>query len=216
MRNKGNFLRTPDDPMVRQSHALAQPLHGGEARKQWLEAHGTNALPDRFFAISNGTVNRQVPNMSNPEVWELYAAHYRDYFRKHPGERYASMSAEDGLVDDERAESRNLSSLEWDGFIGAMSATDRMWFFFHRVIERVLPEFPDRKFGILIYSNNLMPPRIMRVHPAMALVFAPLTICPLHPVGEKRCKTNRVYGEWLADWMAQARAAGAEIGRAHV
>jgi hypothetical protein len=210
LRNKGNFLRTPDDPMVAQGHALSGPLRGGDARTQWLAANKTNALPDSFYALSDGKVNRQVPNMSNPEVWDLYAAHYDDYFTRNSNQLYVSLSAEDGLVDDERPESRALSSLEFDSFIGAPSATDRMWFFFNRVIGKVAAKHPTRKFGILVYSNNMIPPRIERVHPAMALVFAPLSICPLHHVRDPKCKTNRDYATWLRDWMVQAKGAGAE------
>lgn len=210
LRNKGNLLRTPDDPMVRQGHALSRPLHQGDARKQWLADHQTNALPDTFYAMSDGKLNKGVPNMSNPAVWDLYAASYVDYFQKNANELYVSMSAEDGLVDDERPGSRALSSLEFDHFIGAPSATDRMWFFFNRVIEKAAPKCPGKKFGVLVYSNNMMPPRVERVRPEMALVFAPLTICPLHHVRDPKCKTNRSYATWLKDWMGQATGAGAE------
>ena len=52
--------------------------------------------------------------------------------------------------------------------MGSFSATDRLWFFHRRYIDKVLEELPGRRFGVLVYSNNLTPPRIETVHPAMA------------------------------------------------
>jgi hypothetical protein len=85
-----------------------------------------------------------------------------------------------------------------------------MWFFHNRVIDKVIKTHPEARFGVLVYANNTMPPRVEHVHPNMALVFAPLDICPLHHVRDEKCKTNRGYRKWFEAWMAQAKAVGAE------
>ncbi|MFW6039080.1 MAG: DUF4838 domain-containing protein, partial [bacterium] len=168
-------------------------------------------LPDECYALKQGEPDPHFPNMVNPKVWDLYADYYRDFFYDKPLEQYASISAEDGLILDERPESRKLDSNEYDWTMGAQSATDRLWFFHNRYLDQVTAEHPDRKFGVLVYANNLTPPRVETVHPDMALVFAPLGICPLHDVRDEKCKTNRAYRPWLESWTAQARAAGAEM-----
>jgi len=232
LRNKGDFVRALGDPRVRQGHALGQPLGWGASREkyrvkavrrvrertkgpdgkpklEWVEKE-VWTLPDDFYAMKNGKLSFHIPNMSNPKVWELYADFYTNYFHTRPDEDYASMSAEDGLVDDERASTRKLDSMEFDYFMGTFSATDRLWFFLNRIIEQVVTVHPTKKYGVLVYANNLMSPRLEKVHPNMALVFAPLGVSPLHHVRDPKSKTNREYRKWLEDWMLMATTAGAE------
>lgn len=233
LRNKGNFVGALGDSTVAQGHNLGNPLKWGatqeqyrirkvrSVRKQTKDEQGkakwehveeeTDTLPDEYYAMTDGKLNFHVPNFSNPDAWDLYADFYTDWFSsKRPEDRYASMSAEDGFVKDERPASLKLRSFEYDFAMGAFSATDQLWFFLNRVIDRVVKVYPEKKFGVLVYSNNMAPPRLERVHPNMALVFAPLGICPLHHVRDPKCKTNRAYKEWFEDWMILARAAGAE------
>jgi hypothetical protein len=215
LRNKGNFSKAPGDVKIAQGHALAGPLRWGASqeryREKFTDADGKEAfrLPEEYFAMEQGKPNRAVPNMSNPKAVDLYVDFYTQQLRKNPRE-YISISAEDGFVNDERPESRKLDSAEFDYIIGAPSATDRLLNFHNRVISRVTKEFPDAKFGMLVYANNTMPPRLEGVHPNLALIFAPLSICPLHHVRDDKCKTNREYRQWFEDWMRLAKAAGAE------
>ena len=198
LRNKGNFIRALGDPPIAQGHGLAGALTSA------------GKLPDDYYALKDGKPCGYIPNMSNPKVWELYAKHYANAFRADPTSEYASISAEDGLMLDERAESKLLDANEFDPYMGALSATDRMWFFHTRYIEKILEDLPGRKFGVLVYSNNLTPPRIATVHPAMALVLAPLGISPLFDVRNPKSKDNASYRGWLESWLGQAKAAGAE------
>lgn len=167
-------------------------------------------LPDEYYALVRGEVSTSFANMVNPKAWDLHADYYRQAFYNAPLEDYFSISADDGIVEDDRADVRILDSHEYDWTLGAPSVTDRLWFFHRRYLDKVVEEHPGRRFGVLVYANNMMPPRIETVHPAMALVLAPLSICPLHHVRDDKCKTNRAYREWLPAWLEQARAAGAE------
>ena len=92
----------------------------------------------------------------------IYADYYIDYFNKYPQFEYVSISAEDGLVIDERPASRALESGDYDWTIGAPSATDKLWFFHNQVLDRVAKVHPNKKFGVLVYLNNMMPPRKSR------------------------------------------------------
>lgn len=215
LRNKGNYVKAPGDPAIAQGHALSGGLRWGAAqekyREKYTDANGKDAyrLPDDYFAMDNGQVNREVPNMSNPKVVDLYVDYYCTMLKQNP-KQYISISAEDGFVNDERPESRLLDSYDFDYIIGAPSATDRLLNFHNRVIDRVAQQYPDAKFGMLVYANNTMPPRLEHVNSHMALIFAPLSICPLHDVRDPKCKTNREYRKWFEAWMRLAKAAGAE------
>lgn len=167
-------------------------------------------LPDDYYALVRGEPSPLFANMVNPKAWKLHSDYYLQAFYKAPLEDYLSISAADGVVEDDRVDVRILDSNEFDWTLGAPSVTDRLWFFHRRYLDKVREELPDRKFGVLVYANNMMPPRIETVHPAMALVFAPLSICPLHHMRDDKCKTNRAYREWLPAWLEQAKAAGAE------
>jgi len=215
LRNKGNFVKALGDFTVAQGHALSGPL--GWAKTQEKYAVKTKVgdkdvlvLPDEYYAISDGKPTTMNPNFSNPKVWDMYADYYIDFFKKHPHENYVSISAEDGLVIDERPASRALDSDDYDWMAGANSSTDKLWYFHNQVMDRVAKVFPDKKFGVLVYANNMMPPKKSKVHRNMALVFAPLTVCPLHHVRDEKCKTNRTYSKWLVEWLRQAKVAGAE------
>lgn len=240
LRTKGTFVKGPGDQTIAQGHALAGPLRWGATQEKYRvmkmeqvsqpklgadgkplkDANGKTvmetvekevaSLPDEFYAMHNGKPSHANPNFSNPKVWDMYADYYINHFNNNPGVDYVSISAEDGLVIDERPSSKRLASNENDWTLGAYSATDQLWFFHNRVIERVVKVHPTKKFGVLVYANNMMPPRLEKIHPNMALVFAPLGICPLHHVRDDKCKTNRAYHQWFEDWMFQARAAGAE------
>ncbi|MBP5284585.1 MAG: DUF4838 domain-containing protein [Kiritimatiellae bacterium] len=198
LRNKGNIKKALCDADIAQGHHLATAI----------QASGEQ--DESCYGMTDGHINGMVPNMSNPKVWDIYARHYVGEFKSWPYGDYASISAEDALMNDERPESRLLDSNEFDPFMGSPSATDRMWFFHSRYLDKVLEECPGRRFGCLVYSNNLTPPRISHVHPAMALVFAPLGISPNFPVGDPRSPDNIAYKSWFESWMGQATAAGAE------
>ena len=190
--------------------AILRDKHGSPRERIMVEKE-VRQLPDEYYAMQGGKPNLHFANMANPKVWDLCTEYYRDvFFYDHPLDDYVSISAADGIVIDDRKASRSLDSNEYDWTLGAASATDRLWFFHRRYITEVVKEHPDRKFGVLVYANNMTPPRVETVHPAMALVFAPLGICPLHHVRDEKCKTNRAYHQWFKAWMAQAEAVGAE------
>jgi len=100
-------------------------------------------LPDDFYAVYDNQIQYNSPNVSNPEVWEMYAEYYINWFKEHPEKDYVSISAEDGLVRDTRKESQKLSSFEYDWIQGEFSATDKLWFFHNRVIEKIVMVFPE-------------------------------------------------------------------------
>ena len=214
LRNKGNFVKAPGDPTIAQGHALSGALRWGvtqeKYREKYVDDKGKDAyrLPDAFYAMTNGKVNTAVPNMSNPKVVDLYVEYYCSLLAKDPNAAI-SISAEDGFVSDERPESHAIDSGDLDYTIGAPSASDRLLNFHNRVINRVVQQYPNARFGMLVYANNTMSPRLEGVNAHMDLVFAPLDICPLHQVRDPKCKTNRDYRQWFEDWMRLAKAAGA-------
>lgn len=205
---------------ITQREPIRRPQLGPD-RKPLLDADGkvifetvegdVKRLPDEYYALAGGKPAHHTPNMANPKVWDLYQRYFKYYFtERFPFDDYASISAEDGLVVDDRLETKLLDSNEYDPFMGAFSATDRLWFFHQRYIPEVNATLPGRKYSALVYSNNLTPPRMTKVHPDMALILAPLGISPLFHVRDPRSKSNRSYHQWLEAWMAQARAAQAE------
>jgi len=232
LRNKGNFVRSFDEPMVEQGHGLSNAIRWGQMNPEYgiqsteivtqtkQNPDGTSSevavektsgqLREELLAQTMGGINPVLPNISNPEAWKMYADFFKDYFRQGPERAYATLSAEDGIMLDQRPESMALASNEFDWTYGYFSSTDQLWHFHNRVLDRVGEEFPDRKFGILVYANNQMPPRMEKLHPNMALIFAPLGISPLTHVRDENEKTNRAWRDWLEDWMRLARASGAE------
>jgi hypothetical protein len=239
LRNKGGSGGL-EDAKINQSHASRVPMEWGaktdrganvivqvtdykrDEKKQIIrDRTGSPAfpitvdkevrrMPEEYYALVSGKISTSFANMVNPKAWDLHADYFRQAFYNSPMEDYLSISAEDGIILDDRPGVRELDSNEYDWTLGSQSVTDRLWFFHRRYLDRVREEHPDRKFGVLVYANNMTPPRIETVHPSMALVLAPLSLCPLHPVRDDKCKTNRAYRHWLAAWMEQAKAAGAE------
>jgi hypothetical protein len=218
LRNKGTFVRAPGDQIIEQAHGLSNAIRWASEREEFaapptVTDDGTASPPrvrEDLLAYTLGGPNPVLPNISNPDSWKMYADYYRDFFRNNPLKEYATLSAEDGIMLDQRAQSLPLASNEFDWTYGFFSSTDQLWHLHNRIIEGVGEDFPDRKFGILVYANNQMPPRMEKLHPNMALIFAPLGISPLTHVRDENEKTNVAWREWLEDWMRLARAAGAE------
>ena len=221
LRNKGDYLSPLGSGRASTGtfgHALAGPLNwGANHTSHGIKTKDENnkevyRLPNEYYAVKDGKPIYNTPNMSNPKVWDLYAECYLDYFRNQdPFSDYASVSAEDGFVFDDRAGTQALDSYEFDPYMGAMSATDKLLFFYDKVIERVNKVLPNRKFAAYVYSNNTAPPRIVRINPSMALSIAPLSISPQFDIYSKKSKSVCVFKNWFESWMLQAKAVGAEI-----
>jgi len=220
LRNKGDYrsaLGSRSASTGNFSHALGDPLEWGAAQTPLgIKTRDENnrdidRLPDEYYAMKDGKPLYHIPNMSNPKVWDLYAECFVDYFKnQYPFSDYVSVSAEDGFVFDDRASTQALDSYEYDPYMGAMSATDRLWFFFDKVIERVNKVVPNRRFAAYVYSNNTAPPRIVRINPSMALSFAPLSISPQFSIYSKKSRSVCAFKNWFESWMLQAKAVGAE------
>ncbi|NQU41290.1 MAG: DUF4838 domain-containing protein [Lentisphaerae bacterium] len=213
LRNRGNAVPALGDARIEQSHIWGA-VFAWAIRTKYMPTikgeDGKDYLPDDIYAMRNGQPFRAAPNFANPTTQKLFADYYVDYFDSWPLTEYASMSAADGMMVDEHPKSQEWYTGEFDFALGGPSATDVLWHFARNVIERVNTVYPEKKYGILVYSNNTTPPRIETVHPQMALVFAPLSISPVHHVRDPKSKTNRWYRKWLEAWMAQAVAVGAE------
>lgn len=216
LRNKGNYMTSIGGTVLQSGHHLDVVLRWGENHPDFQtdirheDGTVTKGLTDDYYALTHGHPNHAVPNMSNPKVWKLYAEYYKEQFRQNPFSDCLSISAADGPTCDEHPESSKLDTAEWDRYMSVMSATERMWFFHNRYIDEVLKEFPGRKFGVLVYSNNMAPPRMVKVNPAMTLVFAPQTVPQLFDVQNPKSKSSREWNQWLQSWCAQANTVGAD------
>jgi len=56
----------------------------------------------------------------------------------------------------------------------------------------------------------MLSPKIEQVNQNMAIVYAPLSVCPIHDVRDEECKTNRPWRKSLEARAQQVNAVEAE------
>jgi len=148
-----------------------------------------------YFALIDG--NRQPYQLctSNRHVIDLFIDYYIKYFEKNPHLDAASISPEDYFNFCQCDKCRALDKV--DG-----SLTDRLVYFFNKVIEGVNKKYPDKKLAFYAYLNYTAPPVQVTVNKNLMPVVChtPWEFCHNHPIADKNCAANRKFREILSRW----------------
>ncbi|MBE6371175.1 MAG: DUF4838 domain-containing protein [Lentisphaerae bacterium] len=105
-----------------------------------------------------------------PGCKETVAELIKDYFRKHPEQRYFPLTPNDGLVRCcECPQCRAEQDMDKPGYA---KFSNHVWKFVNEVAKLVEKEFPDHFVGCLAYDTYLAPPdRIAKLNRNVAVMF---------------------------------------------
>lgn len=167
--------------------------------------------PD-YYPMVNGKPFGGQANLSNPKVAELFIQKIGAEFRKGPttwaGGKSAGIGPDDGLLLDERPESRAMESGELDAIFRVPSATDRFIKFANAVAAGLEKEFPDHTYGFYVYSNHDFPPRTVKPHRNLVPVVAPIAFNRYLSIGNPNEATSMMLKENILAWKGLCRRVG--------
>jgi hypothetical protein len=183
--------------------------HGFDGILDTSKTFKTN--PD-YYPIVNGKPFGGQANLSNPKVVELFIQKIGAEFRKGPtswaGGKSWGIGPDDGLLLDERPESRAMESGEPDRIFRVPSATDRFIKFANAVATGLEKEFPDHTFGFYVYSNHDFPPRTVKPHRNLVPVVAPIAFNRYLSIGNPNEATSMMLKDNILAWKALCRRVG--------
>ena len=132
-----------------------------------------------------------MPNLSNPESAKLVAEKVIERIRKsaEAGQPIDSVgfAPDDGLPMDHTPETikeLNQGFVDWvgrEGVVTELSASEEWFIFMNRVVEEVAMVYPDVIISTNGYANRCNPPEGMKLHPNMAIMYAPIWADTLKP-----------------------------------
>jgi hypothetical protein len=161
--------------------------------------------PD-YYPVVNGKPYPGQANLSNPKVVELFVQRIGAEFRKGPtswaGGKSFGIGPDDGLLLDERPESRATESGEADPIFRVPSATDRFVKFANAVALGLEKEFPDHTLGFYVYSNHNFPPRMVKPHRNLVPVVAPIAFNRYLSIGNPNEATSMLLKDNILAWKA--------------
>ena len=164
-------------------------------------AHGLPVKADpkknpEMFCQEGGQPTHQL-QVSNPEVLHLATEAALNYFRKTPGEKYISMSPNDGA---------GFGASPWDAndmdpLHGKISVTDRYVRFFNLILTEVHKEFPDAGIAFYCYGQLMRPPVKEIPDKHILPVLAPIDLCRFHSIENPICPERQYLKQIIARWQ---------------
>lgn len=190
-------LRNRTSPlMLAQGHAFDGVMGTAKLFKEHPE----------YYPVINGKPYPGQANLSNPKVVDLFVKHIGAEFRKGPtswaGGKAYGIGPDDGLLLDERPESRAMESGEADLIFRVPSATDRFIKFANAVAGGLEKEFPDHTLGFYVYSNHDFPPRTVKPHKNLVPVVAPIAFNRYLSIGSPNEATSMLLKDNILAWKA--------------
>jgi len=192
-------------PAMAQGHGFRTLLEGGKH----FETH------PEYYPIINGKPAKTQANVSSEAVAELFATNIANVFRKGPthwaGGNGACIGPDDGLLQDERPETRLLMSGELDPFLQSPSITDPFLYLANGVARRLEKEFPDAYLGFYVYSTHNLPP--VREEPNRMLfpIIAPIAYTRYGSIGNPNVPTSMFLEDVIKAWRAKVPRMGSYL-----
>ncbi len=161
--------------------------------------------PELFAMNPDGSRNRRLPNLSNPEAVKVAAGIIKDYFREHPEANSYGFAPDDGYPRDYDPQTVKLNQgfVELGGRPGVPGevSTSEEWFrFVNAVTAEVRKEFPDAYIATNGYANRDIPPQGMELDDHLVIMFAAIWSCTLHSYDNPHCWQKVRQGQMLKRW----------------
>jgi hypothetical protein len=192
-------------PAMAQGHGFYSLMEGGKH----FEAH------PEYYPIVNGKVVKTQANVSSEAVADLFATNIATAFRKGPtqwaGGNGACIGPDDGLLQDERPESRLLMNGEIDPFLQSPSVTDPFLYLANGIARRLEAEFPNAYLGFYVYSTHNLPPTIQEPHRMIFPIIAPITYTRYGSIGNPNVPTSMLLEDVIKAWRAKVPRMGSYL-----
>lgn len=152
-----------------------------------------------YYALYKGKRTTRQHCVSNPKLVDYMANAIKEIRRKGGGP-VIGAGPNDGAGFCECESCRALDAGDFDPFSNEISVTDRYIWFYNRVLEKVLPEYPDTKLAFYIYHTYMRPPRREKPHPHIQGALAPIALDRVHgfsnPIAPEKSYAKWLFQEW--------------------
>jgi hypothetical protein len=152
-----------------------------------------------YYALYKGKRTTRQHCVSNPKLVD-YMANAIKEIRKKGGGPVIGAGPNDGAGFCECEACRALDAGDFDPFSNEISVTDRYIWFYNRVLEKVLPEYPDTKLAFYIYHTYMRPPKREKPHPHIQGALAPIALDRVHgfsnPIAPEKSYAKWLFQEW--------------------
>lgn len=176
-------------------HGIVAPPYAYNSKTEKYEP-GENA---EYYSLLGG---KRIPAqhcVSNPKLIEYVANRIKES-RKNGQGPVIPLGPNDGSGFCECPNCKALDAGDYDALAAEMSVTDRYIWFYNRVLEKVLPEYPDTKVAFYIYHCYMRPPLREKPHPHIQGALAPITLDRVHgfsnPIAEEKQYVRTLYQQW--------------------
>jgi hypothetical protein len=166
--------------------------------------------PEYFAKTHDGKINPRIVNLSHPDTPRLVAGRIKDFIRRQKERRgrvphSVGIALHDGASVDYTPETMagNLGFTEKIGREGdpRHASVSEEWFrFMNKVAEEVAGEYPDVFLATNGYHNRDMPPEGVKLHPNLAVMFAPIWSDRIHAYDDPKSWQTVMQGNMLRRW----------------
>jgi hypothetical protein len=174
-------MRAPD-AAVNKASGLLEPAEAAE-----------------YYALYKGKRTTRQHCVSNPKLVD-YMANSIIAARKKGQGPVIGAGPNDGAGFCECENCRALDTGDFDPFSNEISVTDRYIWFYNKVLEKVLPEYPDTKLAFYIYHTYMRPPKREKPNPAIQGALAPIALDRVHgfsnPIAPEKSYAKWLFQEW--------------------
>jgi len=144
----------------------------------------------------------------------LFATNIAAQFRKGTswaGGNGACIGPDDGLLIDERPETRALQDGTIDPLLQVPVMTDPFINFANKVASLLEKEFPNHYLGFYVYSNHNMPPTHFKPHRMIFPIIAPITYTRYGSIGNPCVPTSMLLEEIIKIWRSMVPRMGSYL-----
>jgi len=161
--------------------------------------------PELFAKAFDGSINVNLPNLTNPKTVQIAAEKMKEYFRKNPDAGSIGVAPDDGLPRDFNPETvkRNQGFSDLVGREGVpteMSTTEEWLEWVNAVTREVNKEFPDKIVSTNGYAARNMSPFGVPIDPNISIMFAAIWSDTLHAYDDPKSWQMVRQGQLLQRW----------------
>lgn len=166
----------------------------------------------------DGTMKRMGPQLesTHPRVIELFVEEIKSTYEKNIAagkwtkDTVAAfgIGPADGLGYSMSPESLAVGAGRIDPIVGELDRTDELVLLGNRILEQVLPEYPNCYVGFYSYSTHADFPAKYQPHPHIVPIFAPINFSRMHGVLDPTSKTQAYYRGVVEQWDKLSKAQG--------
>ena len=166
--------------------------------------------PELFAMNADGTRNRDMPNLTNPDAVKAAAETVKEFFRANPRANSYAFAPDDGQPRDYSPETLKISrGFTVDGGRPGVaedaSITEEWINFANNLTTEVRKDYPDVYLATNGYANRYYPPQGVKVDDHLVIMYANIMACSRHSYDQPGCWIDARDAQMVKQWCKLSR-----------